>query len=76
MRVEIERRENYILMRCSPTKRNDSMSSLDMWLKDRGIGKQVGINRYKVDNEDALTYIKLCFAGENIEWVDLMYNIY
>ena len=66
MRIEVERRQGYIMMRV-----NGDTRAIDTWLRERGCGKNVGLNRYKVNTEEDLTMLTLSWSDKNIDWVEV-----
>lgn len=67
MRVELERRQGYIMMRV-----NGDTRAIDAWLRERDCGKNVGLNRYKVNTEEDLTMLRLAWSDRHIDWVEVM----
>lgn len=66
MRVELERRQGYIMMRV-----NGDTCAIDQWLRERDCGKNVGLNRYKVNTEEDLTMLQLAWSDRRIDWVEV-----
>ena len=66
MRVELERRQGYIMMRV-----NGDSRAIDTWLRERDCGKNVGLNRYKVNTEEDLTMLQLAWSNQTVDWVEV-----
>jgi hypothetical protein len=65
MRIELERRNGYILMRVPGDTR-----AIDAWLRERDCGKCVALNRYKINTDEDLTMLKLAWSDRRIDWVE------
>ena len=66
MMIEFERRDGYIMLRM----RGDTRA-IDSWLRERNCGKNVGLNRYKVNTAEDLTMLQLAWSEKHVDWVEV-----
>ena len=50
---------------------NGDTRAIDRWLRERDCGKNVGLNRYKVNTEEDLTMLQLAWSDQRIDWVEV-----